>query len=294
MSIDFTNKTAIISGAAGGIGFAMARELGQSGMRIVMADIDEPALQASAQTLSKEGISVLACQLDVTNFAQWQAVVRAAKEAFGGVHMLINNAGVGGIPASIDQSDNAIWQWVVDVNLMGVMYGAQVVTPAIKETGEGGWIINVASMAGMNGVPYSSAYAATKAAVVSMTESWAVELKKHNIHVSALCPAFVKTRIHESLRTKQEKYGTDRPKGDPDKLKKGFGQAAALVEAGIAPELLAKRVIEALNSKQLYIFTHPNFRDAIATRGKFIDKAFEDAAHSPLVKHLINDEIQSL
>lgn len=294
MSIDFSNKTAIISGAAGGIGFALAREFGQLGMRIVMADIDQTVLDASAMVLSNEGIEVLACPLDVTDFGQWQVVVAQAKEAFGGVHMLINNAGVGGIPSSIDQSDNAIWQWVVDVNLMGVMYGAKVVTPEIKATGEGGWIINVASMAGMNGVPYSSAYAATKAAVVSMSESWAVELNKHDIHVSVLCPAFVKTRIHESLRTKQEKYGSQRPTGDPEKLKAGFGKAAALVESGIAPQLLAKRVVEALNSRQLYIFTHPNFRDAIAARGKFIDKAFADAENSPLVKHLKDDEINSL
>jgi NAD(P)-dependent dehydrogenase (short-subunit alcohol dehydrogenase family) len=294
MAIDFSNKTAIISGAAGGIGFALAREFGQLGMKIVMADIDEALLKVSAQTLSNEGIKVLPCALDVTDFAQWQEVVHTAKAHFGAVHMLVNNAGVGGIPASIDKTDNAIWQWVMDVNITGVMYGAQAATPAIKESGEGGWIINVASMAGMGGVPYSSAYAASKAAVVSMTESWAVELKSHNIHVSALCPAFVKTRIHESLRSKQEKYATPILKQNAEKLKKGFGQAAALVESGIEAELLAKRVVEALNSKQLSIFTHPNYRAPIAARAKFIDKAFEDAENSPLVQHLIDEEITSL
>jgi len=294
MTIDFSNKTAIISGAAGGIGFALAREFGQLGMKVVMADIDQNTLKVSADTLSSEGIKVLACALDVTDFAQWQDVVKAAKEHFGAVHMLVNNAGVGGIPASIDKTDNAIWQWVMDVNVTGVMYGAKASTPAIKESGEGGWIINVASMAGMGGVPYSSAYAASKAAVVSMTESWAVELKSHNIHVSALCPAFVKTRIHESVRTKQEKYATSVLKENAEKLKKGFGQAAALVESGIEAELLAKRVVEALNSKQLYIFTHPNYREPIAGRAKFIDKAFADAQNSPLVQHLIDEEITSL
>jgi NAD(P)-dependent dehydrogenase (short-subunit alcohol dehydrogenase family) len=294
MTIDFSNKTAIISGAAGGIGFALAREFGQLGMKVVMADIDQKTLKVSADTLSSEGIKVLACALDVTDFAQWQDVVKAAKEHFGAVHMLVNNAGVGGILASIDKTDNAIWQWVMDVNVTGVMYGAKASTPAIKESGEGGWIINVASMAGMGGVPYSSAYAASKAAVVSMTESWAVELKSHNIHVSALCPAFVKTRIHESVRTKQEKYATSVLKENAEKLKKGFGQAAALVESGIEAELLAKRVVEALNSKQLYIFTHPNYREPIAERAKFIDKAFADAQNSPLVQHLIDEEITSL
>ena len=294
MTINFSNKTAIISGAAGGIGLALARELGQRGMNIVMADIEQQTLQASADTLAKEGINTLACTLDVTEFEQWQAVVEAAKQRFGGVHMLINNAGVGGIPSSIAETDANIWQWVLDVNLTGVMFGGKAVTPAIKETGEGGWIINVASMAGMHGVPYATAYSATKAAVVSLSESWAVELKSQNIHVSALCPAFVKTRIHESLRTKQDKYATSVLKDKADELKKGFGQAAALVESGIDAGLLAKRVVEALEHKQMYIFTHPNYRDSVASRGKALDYAFKDAVDSPLVKHLVDEEIVSL
>lgn len=294
MSIDFSNKTAIISGAAGGIGLALAQELGQQGMQIVMADIDFKALQQSADQLSAQGLSVLACELDVTDYTQWESVVKAAKDQFGSVHMVVNNAGVGGIPSSIEQTDSNIWQWVVDVNMTGVMFGAKAAIPAIKETGEGGWVINVASMAGMHGVPYATAYSATKAAVVSMTESWAVELKSHNIHVAALCPAFVKTRIHESLRTKQEKYETSALKGNAEQLKKGFNKAAALVESGIDAELLAKRVVEALNNKQMYIFTHPNYRESVGYRGKAIDNAFKDAQNSPLVKHLIDDEIVSL
>jgi len=294
MTINFSNKTAIISGAAGGIGFALAREVGQLGMNIVMADIEQQTLQSSADTLTKEGINTLACTLDVTEFDQWQAVVEAAKQRFGNVHMLLNNAGVGGIPSSVEETDASIWQWVLDVNLTGVMFGGKAVTPSIKESGEGGWIINVASMAGMHGVPYATAYSATKAAVVSLSESWAVELKSHNIHVSALCPAFVKTRIHESLRTKQDKYATNILKDKANDIKKGFGQAAALVESGIDAALLAKRVVEALEHKQMYIFTHPNYRDSVASRGKALDYAFKDAVESPLVKHLIDDEIVSL
>ena len=294
MSIDFAINTAIISGAAGVIGLALAKEFGERGMQIVMADIDLNTLQASADTLTNAGISVLACELDVTDFSQWQTVVEAAKKRFGGVHMVVNNAGVGGIPSSLEEIDSAIWQWVVDVNMTGVMFGAKAATPAIKQTGEGGWIINVASMAGMNGIPFATGYAATKAAVVSMTESWAAELKSDGIHVAALCPAFVKTRIHESLRTKQAKYATTALKDNAEQIKKGFGKAAALVESGIDAELLAKRVVEALHHKQMYIFTHPNYREPAEMRSKAIDNAFADAADSPLVKHLIDDEIVSL
>lgn len=298
-SANYVGKTTLISGAAGGIGLALAKEFGELGMNVVIADIDLAALEAAKTELEALKVNVLACKLDVTDFAQWQDCVAQAIATFGKLHMVVNNAGVGGIPGKIEQTDHATWRWVVDVNLMGVLYGTQAATPELKRHGEGGWIVNVASMAGMMGVPYSSAYAATKAAVVSMTESWAVELKHHNIHVAALCPAFVKTRIHESLRNKQDKYkSVDEAKeiapGDKERYKKSFGQAAALVESGIPPELLAKRVVEALNSGQQYIFTHPNYREATSYRAALIDKAFDDAQQSDLVKHLIDEDMASL
>jgi NAD(P)-dependent dehydrogenase (short-subunit alcohol dehydrogenase family) len=285
-------KTAIISGGAGGIGFALAQELGRKGMNIVIADIDSEQLQHAQQTLLNDNIQVLACELDVVEFSQWQETVDAAEARFGNVHMLINNAGVGGIPGSIEGTNHDIWRWVLDVNVMGVLYGTQVVTPLLKRHGQGGWIINVASMAGMIGMPYAGAYSASKAAVVSMTESWAVELKRHNIQVSALCPAFVKTRIHESHRNRQEQYkSASEPQIDKAKLKAGFDKAAALVEGGIDPDLLARRVVEALESDQTYIFTHPNYRPVTVGRSKAIDAAFLDAENSPIVSHLNDDDI---
>jgi NAD(P)-dependent dehydrogenase (short-subunit alcohol dehydrogenase family) len=294
MSINFEGKTAIISGAAGGIGFALAKQLGQKGMNVVMADIDSTTLETASQQLNALGISTLACQLDVTEFEQWQATVTQAQQTFGGVHMVINNAGVAGIPGSIEESNHQNWRWVIDVNLMGVLFGTQAAVPAIKQTGQGGWIINVASMAGMAGVPYSNAYGATKAAVVSMSEGWAVELKDHNIQVSVLCPAFVQTRIHESGRNMQDKYKSKQSTGDPSQLKATLNKVASMVNSGISPDLLAQRVIEALEHKQFYIFTHPNYRDSVAGRAKAIDAAFNDAQQSPLVKHLIDDDIVSL
>jgi NAD(P)-dependent dehydrogenase (short-subunit alcohol dehydrogenase family) len=288
----FAGKTAIISGAAEGIGFALARELGQQGMNIVLADIDSVKLAQAADSLHKEDIKVLACQLDVTDVGQWQATAQAAEKKFGDIHMLINNAGVGGIPGSIEATNHEIWRWVMDVNLMGVVYGTEAVTPLLKKHGQGGWIINVASMAGMIGMPYAGAYSASKAAVVSMTESWSAELKRHNISVSALCPAFVKTRIHESHRNRQAKYKTDQ-QSMPDKAstQSGYDKAAALVESGIAPELLAKRVVEALLSGQTYIFTHPNYRPITQGRAEAIDAAYQDAENSPIVGHLRDEEI---
>ncbi len=291
MKNEFSGKTTIISGAAGGIGFALAKQFGALGMNVVLADIDSEQLEIARQELEQAGVSPLCCELDVTDFSQWESVVAQAKLQFGKVHMVVNNAGVGGIPGSIEQTNHKTWDWVIDVNLKGVLFGAQAAVPAIKEHGEGGWIINVASMAGMHGVPYSTAYAATKAAVVSMSESWSVELKRDNIHVAALCPAFVKTRIHESGRNRQAKYRSDTPLGDPAQLKAGFTKVAALVESGIPADLLAQRVVEALQSKQNYIFTHPNYRQVVTERFAALNAAFDDAQDSPLVGHLKDEDM---
>ncbi|MBF7074170.1 SDR family NAD(P)-dependent oxidoreductase [Glaciecola sp. MH2013] len=298
MTNQYSGKTTLISGGAGGIGFALAKEFGSLGMNVVIADIDEKTLATASTQLQNEGVNVLALKLDVSSYEDWEQCVSATEQHFGKLHMVVNNAGVGGIPGKIEETDHATWRWVVDVNMMGVLYGTQAATPALKRHGEGGWIVNVASMAGMMGVPYSSAYAATKAAVVSMTESWAVELKAHNIAVSALCPAFVKTRIHESLRNKQAKYQSEPNKSkapiDKQKLKQNYNAAAALVESGIEGSLLAKRVVEALDHEQMYIFTHPNYREVASYRAHMLNKAFDDAEQSELVKHLMGQEIASL
>ncbi|MEP1386022.1 MAG: SDR family NAD(P)-dependent oxidoreductase [Paraglaciecola sp.] len=292
MSNKFSGKTAVISGGAGGIGLALASEFGLLGMNIVIGDIDQKQLTVAEQHLRALDINVLACPLDVTQNQQWLDLVASTEARFGDIHMLINNAGVGGIPGSINETKIDTWKWVLDVNVMGVVNGTQAVGPKIKEHGQGGWIINVASMAGMNGVAYSGAYAASKAAVVSMSESWAVELKKDNISVSALCPAFVKTRIHESLRNLQPEYQNVKEQGATKvKSKGGMNQAAALVESGIPAQMLAKRVVEALNSKQSYIFTHPNYREGVSYRSHLLDKAFVDAENSEVVGHLKDDEI---
>ena len=292
MSNEFAGKTAIISGAAGGIGLALAEAFAEQGMNIVMGDIDTQALQISADELRAKGFNILTCALDVTDYAQWEDIVTSAKAQFGKVHMVVNNAGVGGTPGKIEDSEHETWRWVMDVNVMGVLYGAQACVPAIKAHGEGGWVLNVASMAGMMGMPYAGAYCASKAAVVSMSESWVAELQPHNIHVSVLCPAFVKTRIHESYRNRQQKYAVASDKRiDKDKLKAGAQAATRAVESGIPATMLAQRVLEALRSNQTYIYTHPNYRKVTSAHFKAIDHAFVDAKDSDVVGHLINDDI---
>jgi NAD(P)-dependent dehydrogenase (short-subunit alcohol dehydrogenase family) len=207
--------------------------------------------------------------------------------------MLVNNAGVGGGTGSIEQINHDDWRWVLDVNLMGVIYGTQTIVPLIKKHGEGGWLLNVASMAGMVGVPYAGAYTATKVAVVGMSESWYEELKPHDINVSVLCPAFVKTRINLSERNRQPGYVPEEHHHGVDSSKSEAMAAhmQKVINNGLAVDIVGERVVEALNTGELYIFTHPNYRQVVQQRYKAIDDAFERAAASPLLSHVVNENI---
>ena len=288
----FAGKTAIISGGAEGIGLSIAKALGEQKMNIVLADIDQKNLEKASLELRGSGVSVLPVTLDVADEAQWHDAAQQAIERFGKIHMVVNNAGIGGDTGPIQNTQTKGWQWALDVNLMGVMYGAKVMVPWIKQHGEGGWIINVASMAGMGGIPYNGAYTATKTAVVALSESWAAELQSKDIKVSVLCPAFVQTRIYDSDRNRPLKYQNDT--ATPTNEDSFADKTKYLVENGIDVSIVGKRVVEALNDGELYIFTHPNYRAIVQRRFQAIDAAFERAAQSPLLEHIANQKLDML
>jgi len=288
----FADKTAIISGGAEGIGLSIAKALGEQKMNIVLADIDQKNLEKASLELRDSGVSVLPVTLDVADEAQWHDAAQQAIERFGKIHMVVNNAGIGGDTGPIQNTQTKGWQWALDVNLMGVMYGAKVMVPLIKQHGEGGWIINVASMAGMGGIPYNGAYTATKTAVVALSESWAAELQSKGIKVSVLCPAFVQTRIYDSDRNRPLKYQNDT--ATPTNEDSFADKTKHLVENGIDVSIVGKRVVEALNDGELYIFTHPNYRAIVQRRFQAIDAAFERAAQSPLLEHIANQKLDML
>ena len=290
---NFSDKTAVISGGAEGIGFSVAQAVGKQGMNVVIGDIDTEQLNKAEEKLQTLGINVLAVELDVRKQEQWEKLADATLKRFGKVHMLVNNAGVSGTPGPVENTNAKDWQWVIDVNLMGVVYGTSTIVPLIKKHNEGGWLINVASMAGLGGVPYAGPYTATKVAVVGMSESWYVELKPHNIQVSVLCPAFVKTRINHGHRNKPAEYLDDSPSGvsnNPNSQRIAENMQS-VINAGLAPEVVGERVIEAINNGELYIFTHPNYRKTTQVRSKAIDDAFERSAASPLLQHVLNEDI---
>jgi NAD(P)-dependent dehydrogenase (short-subunit alcohol dehydrogenase family) len=285
----YSGKTAVISGGADGIGLSLARTFGGEGMNIVLADIEGPQLVAAEKALQEAGIPVLAVEMDVALREDWVRTAEAAIARFGGVHMLINNAGVSGGIGAIETLDDAGWRWTIDVNLMGVVYGANVLVPIMKSQGEGGWVINVASMAGMGGVPMAGAYTATKAAVVALSESWAAELKADGIHVSVLAPAFVKTRIHQSYRNRQPRYATT-VEPTPDVINVARSTSKA-VENGIDASIVGQRVLEALEQGEFYIFTHPNYKPITDDRSDSIAGAFVRSAESPHLQEVLGQKI---
>jgi NAD(P)-dependent dehydrogenase (short-subunit alcohol dehydrogenase family) len=279
--LDLSGKTAVISGGADGIGFSLARALGARGMNVVIADIEAPQLAKARETLEAQGVSVLAVEMDVALREDWERTAEETMARFGKVHMLVNNAGVSGGIGAIETLDDPGWRWTIDVNLMGVVYGANVLIPYMKASGEDAWLINVASMAGMAGVPLAGAYTATKAAVVALTEAWAMELASSKVNVSVLAPAFVKTRIHQSYRNRQPRYPMSvAPTPEVMQVAKTTSKA---VENGIDPDLLSARVLEAMEAGELYIFTHPNYKPVADQRYELVATAFDRAAASPLL-----------
>jgi NAD(P)-dependent dehydrogenase (short-subunit alcohol dehydrogenase family) len=262
---EFAGKTAFVTGGASGIGLALGRAFAGAGMNVMLADVETEALAAAVKSLHNFGPAIRGVSCDVADPLSVERAAKASFEAFGNVHVVCNNAGVaasGGIEnISLDN-----WRWVLDVNLMGVLHGIRTFLPHIRAHGQGGHIVNTASMAGMNAGGWFSPYTASKFAVVGMSEGLAVQLKPLGIGVSVLCPSYVRTRIGESGRNRPERYGST-PTLDPT------GPAAAIVaeigrrlQAGLDPSDVAARVLAAIRDDELYVFTHPGMRGEVEER----------------------------
>jgi NAD(P)-dependent dehydrogenase (short-subunit alcohol dehydrogenase family) len=279
---DLKGKTAFITGGASGIGLGMARAFGRAGMNVVLADIDKAAATAAAAQLTSEQIKVHPVRVDVAERSGLRASALEAVAAFGKIHVVCNNAGVA-LGAPIGELNDQDWDWIIDVNLKGVVYGVETFVPLIASHGEGGHIVNTASIAGLISGPGTEPYSATKYAVVGMTEGWAIQLAPQGIGMSALCPGYVNTKIIDSSRTRQDRYGGVTPPA--------FGQDPSRTEAvrtavtkGIDPDIVGQRVVEGVLAGDLYIFTDPRFGDIIETRFAAIRAGFAAAAASPALQ----------
>ncbi|MBO0710797.1 MAG: SDR family NAD(P)-dependent oxidoreductase [Acetobacteraceae bacterium] len=256
---ELAGKTAFVTGGASGIGFALGRSFAEAGMRVMLADIETDALTAAFESLRTAGLNVRGITCDVTDPDSVERAADATRDAFGNVHVVCNNAGVGG-GSGIDGISLATWRWVLDVNLMGVVHGIRAFLPHIRAHGEGGHIVNTASMAGIVSGLGLSPYAASKFAVVSVSEGLAAELAPLGIGVTVLCPGFVRSRIAESARNRPPRYGPAQP---PEPASAAAALARRLADAsrdGLEPAVVAARTLTAIQRNEGYVFTHPDMR----------------------------------
>jgi NAD(P)-dependent dehydrogenase (short-subunit alcohol dehydrogenase family) len=263
---DLSGKVAVVTGAASGIGLALSRRFGADGMRVMMADVEEPALAAAARGLADEGIEAATAVTDVSDADAVDALARATLERFGAVHVVCNNAGVAGGGLSW-QVPVPVWDWIVGVNLFGVVHGIRSFVPHLIAQGEG-HVVNTASVAGLLGSPGLSAYCATKHAVVGLSESLAHDLAATGspVGVSVLCPGFVRTRIAEADRNWPARYGPPPVMDDQPGADEMRQAIAGAIESGIDPAVVADAVRDAVVAGRFWILTHPEFNDAVAGR----------------------------
>ena len=271
---ELSGKTAFVTGGASGIGLALGRAFAKAGMKVMLADIEQNALTAAVKSLDGIGPGVRGVICDVADPDSVEQAAKAAYDAFGHVHVVCNNAGVAAA-GGIDNISLDNWRWVLDVNLMGVLHGIRTFLPHIRAHGEGGHIVNTASMAGMSGGLGFSPYTASKFAVVGMSEGLATQLQPLGIGVSVLCPSYVRTGIGESGRNRPQRYGATQefdPASPPGLM---LARIAENIQAGLDPAAVAVRVLAAIRENQLYVFTHPQSRSEVEGRFATIPAAMD-------------------
>ncbi len=270
---ELSGRTAVITGGASGIGLAMAHRFGAAGMNLVLGDVEPAALDAATTELSDAGFEVVSMQLDVRDLDGVRALESFARESFGNVHLLCNNAGVGaGGPVS-DPDNLDLWKWTIDINLWGVIYGCKVFMPGMIEHGEAAHIVNTASMAGHASAPMMGPYNVSKYGVVALSETMAKEalMMGTSIGVSVLCPAFVATSIATSDRNLPDEikqaHGRDEPGTEASGTQSVIEQ---LVASGMPAADVADAVHDAIVNDEFWILTHEEAKPAITERARQI------------------------
>lgn len=261
---ELSSKVAVVTGAASGIGRALADELAAAGMRLVLADIEPEPLEETVAALAGRGTEVIGIPTDVASWDAVAALRDGAFDRFDTVHLVVNNAGVGsgGQLWDLEISD---WEWVLGVDLWGVIHGVKAFVPTLVAQGIG-HVVNTASMAGLTSPPFMGPYNVAKHGVVTLTETLAAELGMvaPGVGTTVVCPGWVKTRIDDSAR--------NRPGGDavdPADIEATAGIRDAiggLIAGGIAPQEVARAVVEAVRTNRFYVLTHPDMVGGIIDR----------------------------
>ncbi len=269
-------KGAVVTGGASGIGLATATVLADKGARVVLADIEQGALDTAVEGLRAGGAEAHGVVCDVRSLEQVQSLADAAFDALGAVHVVFNNAGiaVGGPILDMTHDD---WRWTIDVDLWGPIHGVEAFLPRIVEQGEGGHLLFTASFAGL--VPNSGLgpYCVAKYGVVALAEVLWRELREHQIGVSVLCPMRVGTNIGLSERNRQAEYGEPAP---GSRVADQDAANADLAGRVLDVEGVARLTVDAIEHNRLYVLPHDESRESIRRRFARIDRTFDEQAAS--------------
>jgi len=257
---DLPGKTALVTGGASGIGLGIAKALLGAGMNVVIADIRQDHLDSAVDELSG-GDKVLALRLDVTDRADFARAADAAEARFGKIHLLCNNAGVA-VVGPTELASFADWDWVMGVNLGGVINGVTTILPRILRHGEGGHIVNTSSMSGMVPVGGTTIYSAAKAAVLTMMETMRPELESRGVICSAFCPGAVQSNIADAAATRPAAFA-ESGYAEADKRRAEGGNFFHLY---MTKEAVGERVLEGVLNDELYILTHSEFLTGVTDR----------------------------
>jgi NAD(P)-dependent dehydrogenase (short-subunit alcohol dehydrogenase family) len=263
---DFNNKVAVITGAASGIGRALAERCARGGMKVVLADVEPRELAEVEANLRAGGGTVLPVRTDVSQAKDVEALAQQTVEAFGAVHLLCNNAGVATSGALVWESGLTDWEWVIGVNLWGVIHGVRTFVPIMLAQDTECHIVNTASLSGLISFPRGSVYAVTKHGVVTLSETLYHELAERGgkVKVSVLCPGLVKTRIMDCARNRPERLAATAPMGPVEAA--GWETLRQQMQTATPPAQVADAVFQAIREERFYILTHPEGKDWIRTR----------------------------
>lgn len=271
---DLAGKVAFVTGAASGIGNGIATALAQAGVKVVLADIEQEALAAAVDRLKATNADVHGIVADISVKAELQRAADETIARYGKVHILVNNAGVGGGGGYGRWSDE-VWDWTLDLNLNAVMWGVAIFGPLIEKHGEGGHIVSTASIAGLISGS-SSAYSVTKYGVVALSEGLRREMEARGIGVSVLCPGLINTNILDYERNRPARFGSNEGAAQIDVGQQaGFDAFKASLKAGIDPLYVGELVREGIENNWFYIFTDNDFEPAIEARFATIKEGFD-------------------
>ena len=274
---DLSGKTAFVTGAASGIGLGIATALSQAGVKVMLCDIEEEALAKAVTGLKLTNADVDRVRADVSLKAELQVAADATVARYGTVHILVNNAGVGG-GGGYGRWTDASWNWVLGVNLMSVIWGIEIFGPLIEAHGEGGQVVSTASIAGL--IPGSGlAYNVTKYGVVALSEGLQAILAPRGIGVSVLCPGFVRTQIMDSRRNVPQRFGALGAPPTEGPIAEFIKEFQERVSKGIDPLYVGELVREGIENDWPYIFTDTEFEPLIDDRFAAIKQGLRQPRH---------------